>query len=44
MVGVVFAGWYDNPEFTGEPYGIGDVWMKKTDASLYAKWELIAPE
>ena len=44
MVGVVFSGWYDNPEFTGEPYEIGDVWLFKENASLYAKWELIAPE
>ena len=44
MVGVVFAGWYDNPEFTGEPYEIGDAWFLPDEAYLWAKWELIAPE
>jgi uncharacterized repeat protein (TIGR02543 family) len=41
--GYTFKGWYNNPEFTGEP-------ITKTDASwsstvhLYGKWEAAATE
>lgn len=35
--GFVFAGWYDNPDFKGEP--VEDFVTEATDTNYYAKWE-----
>lgn len=40
--GYVFAGWYDNPEFTGERYYVIPVGTFGP-IDLYAKWEEILP-
>ena len=34
--GMVFVGWYDNPEFTGSP--LASPYISETDCTLYAKW------
>lgn len=33
-----FAGWYQNPECTGEPYDVATHTMPNANKALYAKW------
>lgn len=38
---VTFAGWYLNPECTGEQYNLSTSKMPSKNVLLYAKWELV---
>ena len=37
-LGYDFAGWYDNPNFTGEIYENGGLWDTTEDMTVYADW------
>lgn len=38
---VVFAGWYQNPQCTGDEYKLDEHTMPANDIILYAKWQLV---
>lgn len=37
-VGYSFGGWYDNQNFTGEPYQDGEMFARTENLPLYGKW------
>ena len=36
--GAIFLGWYENADFSGKAFAVGDRYSNESSCTLYAKW------